>query len=210
MSANKQLSLQKPAASPENKDASDSYKVNFAATTGKNNRWHTEMAKPVIYGNRARQDELLLTYTSPPLPAATEITGYPQLTLYLSADVADCAIFAYLEEVDEQNYVRYITEGQLRLLHRKISDAQPPYASFGPHHSFKRQDSQPLPLGQIVEVSFALLPTSVLIQAGRRIRLAIAGHDSETFGRIPAAGNPTITIARSQLYASFIELPVIS
>ena len=64
--------------------------------------------------------------------------------------------------------------------------------------------------GRVETLTFGLLPTSVLIRKGHRIRVAIAGADNDTFLRIPAAGTPTITVARNRTRASFIDLPVVS
>ena len=63
--------------------------------------------------------------------------------------------------------------------------------------------------GELTELNFGLLPTSVLIRKGHRIRIAIAGHDKDTFTRIPAEETPVITIARNRTHASFVDLPVI-
>ncbi|MFQ5854325.1 MAG: CocE/NonD family hydrolase [Anaerolineae bacterium] len=125
------------ALSPEPPTAAtggDRYTVDFEATTGTTNRWHTEMGKPVIYRDRAAMDRRLLTYTSPPLEADLEITGYPIVTLYVSSTAGDGAFFVYLEEVDQEGRVRYITEGQLRALHRRVSTARPPYRLQIPYH----------------------------------------------------------------------------
>jgi predicted acyl esterase len=67
----------------------------------------------------------------------------------------------------------------------------------------------PLVPGEVTELTFGLLPTSVLIKKSHRIRIAIAGHDKDTFARIPAEGNPNITVARNKIHASFIVLPTI-
>jgi predicted acyl esterase len=48
----------------------------------------------------------------------------------------------------------------------------------------------------------------VLIEKGHRIRIAIAGADRDTFGRLPATGQPVITVGRSAQYPSGVELPV--
>jgi putative CocE/NonD family hydrolase len=115
----------------------------------------------------------------------------------------------YLEDVDESGRVTYVIEGQLRVIHRKVSDDMPPYKLPIPHHSFKREDGMPLTPGEITEITFGLHPTSVLIKKGHRIRVAIAGHDKDTFARIPEKGVPTLTISRNSEYASHIDLPVI-
>lgn len=195
---------------PKTKSGADEYTVDFEATTGKTNRWHTQMGSfATVYPNRAEEDRRLLTYTSPPLKEDTEITGYPVVTLYVTSTATDGAFFVYLEDVDENGRVTYITEGQLRIIHRKVSRETPPYKLLVPYHSFKRKDAMPLVPGKIAKLTFGLLPTSVLIRKGHSIRVAIAGHDKDTFTRIPAEGTPVITVARNKRYASFIDIPVV-
>lgn len=195
--------------SPTSTSGEDRYTVDFEATTGKTNRWHTPMARPLVYPDRASADKRLLTYTSEPLTQAIEITGYPIVTLYIASTHADGAFFVYLEDVDEQGVVRYITEGQLRGMHRKVSSSSAPHKSGIPYRSYMRRDASPLPVGETVEVVIGLQPTSVFIERGHRLRLALAGADKETFARIPANGTPTWTLSRHAVYPSNISLPVI-
>ncbi len=188
----------------------DSYTVDFEATTGKKNRWHTsDGMTSVIYPNRARADRRLLTYTSAPLVVDLEITGHPIVTLYVTSTTTDGAFYVYLEDVDETGKVVYVTEGQLRALHRRLAADPAVHHLDVPYHSFKRQDSWPLVPGEVAELQFALLPTSVLIRRGHRLRVAVAGHDRDTFARIPAQGTPTIAVQRNRVQASYIDLPVI-
>lgn len=195
---------------PSGESDSDTYTVDFEATTGTLNRWHTQMGgNDVIYPDRAEEDRRLLTYTSEPLTEDMQITGHPVVTLYLASTHTDGNIFVYLEDVDETGKVTYVIEGQLRALHRNVSDEPPPFAVPVPYHSFKRKDGMPLTPGEIAEISFGLHPVSVLIKKGHRIRVAIAGHDKDTFARIPEEGIPTITVARNATHASHIDLPVI-
>ena len=196
-------------SAPSSESGADSYRVDFEATTGSNNRWHTpDGLTPVIYKDRARADRHLVTYTSEPLVADIEITGHPVVTLYLTSTATDGAFFVYLEQVDEGSKVNYLTEGALRAIHRKVSTS-PPYHTFGPYHSFKKDDALPLVPGKIAELSFALIPTSVVIQKGQRLRVAIAGQDKDTFARIPKTEIPTIHLQRNSRYASYIDLPFI-
>ncbi|MBK8026762.1 MAG: CocE/NonD family hydrolase [Chloroflexi bacterium] len=198
------------ASAPVEQDATDSYTVDFEASTGKTNRWNTQMAQPVHYPDRAKMDQRLLTYTSAPLEHDMEITGYPSVTLHIASSSEDAAFFVYLEDVDERGVVRYLTEGQLRGLHRKLADAPPPYVTGMPYHSCRRADASPLPRGQRVEVVIGLQPTSALIRRGHRIRVAIAGADKDTFARIPESGTPTFQVSRSAAAASHIVLPVVA
>jgi len=193
---------------PQVESGADEYTVDFEATTGRTNRWHTQLGFIVVYRNRADEDRRLLTYTSPPVETDTEITGYPIVTLYVTSTCTDGAFFAYLEDVDESGKATYVTEGLLRAIHRKVSKEAPPYNQLVPYHSFKKKDSMPLVPGELAELTFGLLPTSVLIRKGHRIRIAIAGHDKDTFVRIPLGETPVITVARNRINASFIDLPV--
>ncbi len=194
---------------PSDGHAVDTYTVNFNATTGVTNRWNTQMAQPVIYRDRAKEDEKLLTYTSEPFATPVEITGYPVVTLHIACTTEDCAFFVYLEDVDATGVVRYITEGQLRAVHRQLSPVTPNYWTGMPQRSYLRADAALLPKDKFVEIVIGLQPTSVLIQRGHRIRVAIAGADKDTFARIPAQAIPTWQVARSTITASHIQLPYI-
>jgi putative CocE/NonD family hydrolase len=195
---------------PPTREGSDTYTVDFDHTTGTRNRWATNNgAGDVVYPDRAQADEALLTYTSAPLDADLEVTGHPVVTLFLTSSHEDGAVFVYLEDVAPDGRVRYIGEGQLRLLHRKVSQEAPPFVTVGPYHSYKETDGAPMAPGEMAEVPFALHPTSVLFRAGHRIRIAIAGADRNTFARIPPKGTTIWTVQRSPARASHIVLPLI-
>jgi len=196
------------SSSPEAPVGDDSYVVDFDVTTGSNNRWMTQMGQPVLgLHDRRKMDERMLIYTSRPLPFDVEITGYPVISLMAASTHADGAFLAYLEDVSEDGRSVYVTEGGLRAIHRKVSES--PYNESGPYHSFAEKDAMPLVPGEIAEITFKLLPTSVLIRTGHRIRVAVAGADKDILGRIPAEGTPTITVSRNKKHASYIDIPVI-
>jgi putative CocE/NonD family hydrolase len=199
------LSPEAPAGS-----GADEYTVDFTHTTGERNRWATNNgAGDVVYPDRAEADRKLLTYTSAPLTEDVEVTGHPVLTVRMRSTHADGALFVYLEDVTPDGRVLYIGEGQIRLLHRKISEDEPPFVTAEPYHSFKEADAEPMAPGAVEEVVFALHPTSVLFRAGHRIRVSIGGADAGTFARVPTQGEPVWTIERGAEAPSFITLPVI-
>ncbi|MFC2166145.1 CocE/NonD family hydrolase [Acidobacteriota bacterium] len=195
---------------PDANKGSDGYTIDFEATTGTSNRWYTQLGGgDVIYPDRAEKDKELLTYTSQPMAADMEITGHPLVTLYISSSAQDGAFFVYLEDVDEDGRVTYITEGHLRAMCRKVSEEEPPFKFFGPYRTFKRADSAPLVPGEVVELTFDLIATSTLIKKGHRIRIAIAGADKDSFDRFPRDGSiPTIHVERNSQYPSRIVLPI--
>jgi putative CocE/NonD family hydrolase len=203
---NGQLSTDEPSG----EDGEDIYKVDLQATTGTHNRWHTpDGMTPVTYKDRAKTDQRLLTYTSEPLLKDIELTGHPVITLSVTSTATDGAFFVYLEEVDPKGVVTYLTEGQLRAIHRKISSDSPPYRTFGPYHSYLKKDIFPLVPGEVAEISFALIPTSVQIKKDHQIRIAVAGHDKDTFASIPQGEIPTIKVQRNSNFTSYIDLPII-
>lgn len=195
---------------PQAESEVDHYAVDFEATTGTANRWQTQFGGgDVFYPDRAEADRRLLVYTSLPLRADLEITGHPIVKLFIKSTATDGAFFVYLEDVDPTGRVTYITEGELRALHRKVSRAAAPYRSPAPYHTFHRRDASPLTPGEMNELHFGLLPVSVLVKRGHRLRVAIGGGDKDTFVRIPSEGTPTITVGRNRQFASYVELPVI-
>ena len=195
---------------PAGETGADRYQVDWSATTGIPNRWHTNMGGgDVVYPDRRDEDRKLLTYTSDPLENDVEITGHPLITLFASSSHSDGAFFVYLEDVAPDGRVTYLTEGQLRAMSRKVSTEQPPYHYFGPYRTFKRGDAEPLVPGEVVELTIELWPTSVLIRQGHRIRVAIAGADADNFDRYPLGEDTVeVTIERNSVHASHIVLPM--
>ena len=189
----------------------DEYKVDFNTSTNyERNRWWTLLGYPIDLSGREKQDELSLIYTSDPLENDLEITGNAIITVYLKSTHEDGALFIYLEDVDQENNVTYITEGQFRVIHRKISEEKPPYISCVPYHSFKKKDVLPLLPNKVAKIKFGLLSISALIKKKHRIRVSIAGADKASFKRYPSIGNPQLKIMRNQEFASMIELPIIT
>ncbi len=191
---------------------SDEYRVDFHASTGDTNVWWElgVLTKDTVrYPNRAEADRRLLCYTSEPVEEDLEISGYPIVSLWISSSETDGNFLVYLEEVAPNGWVTYLTEGHLRAIHRRISRETPPYAIQVPYHTYRQADALPLVPGEMAELKFGLNPTSVRVRRGRRLRLAIAGHDEGTFRRVPDTGNPVIRVYRGAGHASAIELPVI-
>ena len=196
-------------AAPRKTGQFDVYEVNFRVGTGKSTRWTTSFGgTDVDYPDRGEVDRQLLCYTSAPLEEDLEITGHAIVRLFASSTHEDGAFIVYLETLAPDGRVHYLTEGMLRAIHRKISTDPPPYETFGPYHSYLSKDAMALAPGRIAELAFKLFPTSVRIPAGYSIRIAIAGHDRDTFVRVPATGRPIINLHRSAPYLSRIELPV--
>ncbi|MFC2164045.1 CocE/NonD family hydrolase [Acidobacteriota bacterium] len=195
---------------PQNREGSDQYTIDFAATTGEQNRWMAQMGRDVHYGDRREEDRKLLTYTSAPLEGDLEITGSPTVYLYTSSSHEDGAFHVYLEDVSPEGRVTYLTEGLLRAIHREEKPpSQAPFVPLGIYHTFRKKDAMPLVPGDVTEIGITLYPISNVFKKGHSIRVAIAGHDKAMKDRCPKEGVPEIAIERNSKYPSRILLPVI-
>ncbi len=183
----------------------DRYQVDFSAATGRTSRWYSGLnAGDVVYPDRRQEDGKLLVYQSAPLAEDLVITGEPVITLSIRSTHPDGAVIAYLEDVDPSGHVRYLTEGALRILNR--AEAKAPYAYSAPYHSHRRGAARPLAQDETALLRFGLVTTSVRLERGHRIRIALAGADADVYARLPADGTPTLTVDRAG--RSFIDLPV--
>lgn len=186
----------------------DSYPVDYTTTTGPTTRWTDGFSGGFGYPDMAANDAKALTYTTPPLSEPLEVTGHPVVHLWLSADVPDVDIMVYLEVVDMTGYSRYVTEGVLRASYRALGTA--PWETSGlPYHSGLQADVAPLTPGEPVELVIDLLPTSLELQPGDRLRIAITGADADTYLTPQTDPPPTLKIGREPAHASYVELPVV-
>ena len=205
LSPNGALTRNKPS------DGTRSYEVDFEArSTVGYSRWfsYTNMGgMPIGYHDRAERDLSLLVYDSEPLAEGLEITGHPVITLHMSVNDRDAAVFVYLEDVGPDGDVRYITEGQIRAAHRKITAEPLPFRQIGVNRSFKQADLLPLTPGETFELKFELLPTSYFVRPGRRIRIAIAGADAAHF-KLPETAADRFEVHSLSESESQLILPV--
>jgi putative CocE/NonD family hydrolase len=178
---------------PEESDEHDKYSVDKSTTTGTTNRWHTELLRPLYYGDRKSQDKKLLCYTSEPFDMDTEITGSASVSLCIEANCSDFAVFSYMEDVNPSGRVTFITDGQRRSIHRS--------------GTFLKKDVV-LDQNGIFELQFDMYPTSVMIKKGHRLRIALAGADKDTFLTIPE-GNVEWKVYRGKDHPSSITIPVV-
>jgi putative CocE/NonD family hydrolase len=211
LSADHLLSTERPSDSHRQ----DAYGVDNSAGTGRRSRWEPLMGDETAggssvldYGDRAEADKKLLVYDTKPLNADTEVTGHPIARLFVNSTSPDGEFFAYLEDVSPAGQVSYVTEGELRAIHRKVTSDNSRFCSIVPCHSFLKKDGAPMRPGEIAELDFDLLPTSYLFKKGHSIRIALAGADKDHFATMPGPA-PSWHVERNAKYASLIDLPVI-
>jgi putative CocE/NonD family hydrolase len=188
----------------------DTWTVDYSASVAPAPRWSTEATwSEDLSANDAKG----ITYTTPPLTTAVEVTGHPVVRLWISAEVPDADLFVYLEEVDAKGASHYVTEGALRASHRATSHravADPGYDDLGlPWHRSFAADISPLPKGKPVELAFDLFPTSNLFDEGHRIRVTVTGADRANSTAPEQTPPPRLVLHRENGRASHIVLPII-
>lgn len=199
------------ASAAQQQSGTLNYKVSYAATSGKTSRWNSVttlyMNGPTHYEDRRQQDANLLSFNSPPLSTATEITGHPVIHVNFSADAADATLFCYLEDVGPDSSVTYVTEGMLRACSRKVADDRV-YKTAYPDHSYLQADNLPYTKGEVIEMEFDLLPISYLFGEGHHIRISFAGADAGHFD-FPQEKPENFTFSILPDSPAYIELPFV-
>jgi putative CocE/NonD family hydrolase len=115
----------------------------------------------------------VLVYSTEPLPADTEVTGAPELSLFFKTDVTDTDFFATLSDVSPDGRAILITEGALRTRHRESP-----------------QTTKLLTPNQPYEIKIPLWETSNVFKAGHRIRLHLTSSNFPRFNRNLNSGKP--------------------
>ncbi|HUC65411.1 MAG TPA: CocE/NonD family hydrolase [Stellaceae bacterium] len=126
-----------------------------------------------------------ITFSTPPLAEAVEITGPSAVKLVLSSSTSDADLFAVLRvfapdgtEIVFQGALdphTPIGQGWLRASHRKLDpELSTPYRPYHRHDAV-----EPLTPGEPVELEIEIWPTSIVVPAGHRIALTLRGRDYE-------------------------------
>jgi len=182
---------------------SRSWVVDPEASTGTTaTRWHGLIGgAPVSYADRRTQDAKLLVWEGQVLTGPCGITGTPVVHLDLTSSVDDLALHAYLEAVLPSGDVLYLTEGLLRGSHRHLPSAT---RTTTPSSPGTEGAPTPLVVGQPESLEWELLPISVLLPEGSRVRVCLAGADRPLFRRIPETGDVALDVHGT----SWIDLPL--
>jgi putative CocE/NonD family hydrolase len=191
-------------------EGADEYRVDHAIGTGKNTRYERIAGQPVeeYYPDWHGRDARMAHWTSAPLSAPIEITGTPAADLWITADTPDAAIIVYLEDVAPDGRTRYITEGALRASCRQVAPAPANHPHPGPYHPFTLEAQRHLVPNEPARLEIALHPTSWLLRAGHRVRLALAGADHDHLARVPFGVSPLLRILRGPAHPSVLKLPI--
>jgi putative CocE/NonD family hydrolase len=181
------------------------YRVDPDVTTGRNNRWRANIGAIPDYSDWPANPERLLEFRSAPLEVGYELVGEPRLELEISSSHEDGAVFGYLA-VERQGRLSYVTEGMLRLVHRRTHETQAGRPL--DVRSFARSDVLPMVPGESSRVVIPFMPTAVRLVPGDRLHLLLAGADAETFERYPVNGSPVWRVMTGGRNPSVLVVPM--
>ena len=149
--------------------------------------------------NESRPD--VLVYSTPPLPADVEVTGFVTAEIQAATTARDTDFTAMLVDVDPSGYARYLADGILRARYRRT-----------------RERAEPLEPGRVETYAIDLGATSNVFKAGHRIRLYVSSSNFPRFARNANTGEAagaartekaTQTVFHDRLRASALVLPVV-
>jgi hypothetical protein len=145
------------------------------------------------------RDDVLL-FTSEPLTEPVEVTGRIWAQLAVSSDCPDTDFTVKLTDVYPDGRSMLLCDGILRAAFRK---------------SFERE--QPLEPGGVYQLKVDLWSTSIVLNKGHRIRVAVSSSNAPRFEPNPNTGQPhlaaqfrvaTNTVHLSKDHPSYIILPI--
>ena len=143
-------------------------------------------------------EQKVLTWTTSSLPVATEVTGYPHVSVWASSSTNDGDMVWSLNDVAPDGTSTQVVQGYLN----------------APHMA-SESDPTPLTPGQAQRFALDLLPTAYVFQPGHRIRLALAGAASVAAG-LPVPQGPganpaafTWTVLQDAAHPATLDLPIV-
>jgi predicted acyl esterase len=162
----------------------------------------TYASGPEAY-RRARQGLPTISFTTEPLAADVEITGHINLVMWVSSETDDLDVFAYLRKVNPDGSVVTATRGILQASHRKLDpELSTPYRPYHTH-----DEEQKLTPGEVVQIEVEIWATSMVFEAGSRIRLDVNAHDGQHYFAAYNLGDNTVYTGGDR--ASYLVLPIV-
>ena len=149
-------------------------------------------------GDQRTMEQKVLTWTTAPLSVATEVTGYPHISVWAASTTNDGDMVFSLNDVAPDGKSTQVIQGYVNVPHQ---------ASLS--------DPKPLVPGQAQKIDLDLLPTAYVFQPGHRLRLALAGAASVAPGLpFPQGPGPnpaafTWTVLQDTEHPATLALPIV-
>lgn len=193
---------------PAEEGGFDNLLLDTTTYVGFSSRWELSSRCLSNYDTLLQQVDSLLSYKGPIATSITDITGVPEVSLWVESPAPDGACFVYLMDESPEGQLRVMSQGHLRLIHRSETHEGAPYKDHLPYRSFLSHETMEMPIGEPVELHFGLTPISWQLKPGHRVRLLLCGSDRSHFSLV--GPQPfTLKLLRSAQYPSHLSLPVL-
>jgi len=146
----------------------------------------------------------VITFVTEPIKEPMEVTGPIKLVLWVSASTSEMDIYATLQDMGPKGMVDHITQGWLKVSHRKLDlERTTPWRPFHSHDEIQKLDP-----GEVVKVEVEVLPTSHVFKKGHRVRLDISPYGPNHYpGSFDKLGQNIIYTGGDR--SSYLQLPLI-
>ncbi|MEM6415951.1 MAG: CocE/NonD family hydrolase [Pseudomonadota bacterium] len=186
------------------------YAVDYTTTMGTQDRYYDAIKGIFKSVDLVKHAKTGLTYTTPPLEEDLVIAGHPIVRLKASSTASDGDFMVYLEEVDSDGSVHFLTDGLMRGSYRTLG--KPDYDYLGMPWSVATADAvdatPPLNAGT-ASLEFPMKAIANRFEKGHRIRVVVTGADSDGTLLIPLSPPPTQKLMIGGASPSLIELPIL-
>lgn len=141
-------------------------------------------------------------FTTPALKAPLHITGQPVVDVWLQSSEPDAHVAVELEVLKPDGEpLRHPGEAAATYGVRSLQHIAPMKRGW-----FEQEHGEPVPAGEAVHVIVRFLPTDLVVPAGGKVRLTIAGSVSYSKGEsVPSGARSTITILHDCDYTSALR-----
>jgi len=187
----------------------DEVRVDPKLGTGERTRWRGVLAAfvPADYPDLRARFSNELTFRGPALESDLEIAGHPEARLWIRTDAADATVFVYLVDEAPDGRLHYVSEGQLRAVHRSVVTPEAGFIALRPYRTYLEKDGRPLEGGRATELQIGLLPAAHLFRRGHRVRIFVTATDRDHFSP-PPEGFRGFEVLRGEATPSRLLLPV--
>jgi predicted acyl esterase len=143
-------------------------------------------------------------FETPPLPAPLHLTGQPVLDAWLTSSKPDAHIVAKLQVIgaDGEPLTHDGSAGQELGTHaaRSLRHLDPM-----PEGYFKQEAGKPAPANTPIRVPLRFMPVDLVVPAGARLRLTVAGQTSWSHITVPSENASTIELHHRCEYTSALR-----
>lgn len=168
------------------------------------------LAGGLVPTNLARAEASGMTFTTPVLEQALEVTGPISLRVWASSTAPDFDWSVRLTDVWPGGSSEFISDGYLRASLRKVDDSMSLRSDGRVVRPWLTYDtSEPVPTGVPVEYRLEILPTSNVFAAGHRLRVDILPSANGQLDTPRTLGLGQLTVLHDAAHPSSVLLPVI-